>query len=161
MNIGAIRSGLGVRPSQTPGICSIYVDVRLTPSAEVEKVKSELASVVAACNVDYSIETYLYRRGYVAKNAEPLISSIKGAHKKVLKEDPDVVKKKVPIPFASMWRDLNVFNEVGIPSVTYGPPSYSYNAMSGDTIPSLSVTDLANASRIYALTAINLCNMPS
>ncbi|HEX9660677.1 MAG TPA: hypothetical protein VGB27_00200 [Candidatus Binatia bacterium] len=27
-----------------------------------------------------------------------------------------------PSAETSMWRDLNVFNEVGIPSICYGPP---------------------------------------
>ncbi|MHB8565850.1 MAG: M20 family metallopeptidase [Nitrososphaerales archaeon] len=157
VNIGAIRGGLGVRPSQTPGVCSLYVDVRLTPSADVQKVREELSQIVAACNVEFDIEPYLYRRGYVAKNADALVDSIKKAHKNVLKEDPDVVKKKVPVPFASMWRDLNIFNEVGIPSVTYGPPSYSFDSMSGEGVPSLTKKDLENASKIYALTALNLC----
>lgn len=161
VNIGAIRGGLGVRPSQTPGVCSLYVDVRLTPSSNVEDVREELSRVIAACNVEFDIEPYLYRRGHVAKNAGALVDSIKDAHKYVLKEDPDVSKKKVPVPFASMWRDLNIFNEVGIPSVTYGPPSYTFKSMSGEGVPSLTRGDLENASKIYALTALNLCGATS
>ncbi|MDG6922999.1 MAG: M20/M25/M40 family metallo-hydrolase, partial [Nitrososphaerota archaeon] len=101
VNIGSIRSGLGVRPSQTPGICSLYVDVRLTPDADVGEVKEELSKVIASCNVEFSIEAYLYRRGHVGKHVEPLVDSIKKAHKSVLNEDPDLTKKKVPVPFTS------------------------------------------------------------
>lgn len=159
VNIGAIRSGLGVRPSQTPGICSLYVDVRLVPNAEVDKVKEELSNVVSSCNVEFTIEPYLYRRGHVGKNVDLLVDSIKKAHKRVLDVNPDNEKKKVPSPFASMWRDLNVFNEAGIPSVTYGPPSWTYKSLSGESNPSLAKSDLEKTSKIYALTALSICGI--
>src|SRR5487761_227661 len=158
VNIGAIRGGLPVRPSQTPGICSLYVDVRLPPYAELSRVKRELSEVIRKCNVEFALDTYLYRAGHVGKKVEPLVDSIKTAHKRVLNEDLDSVKKKVPVPFTSMWRDVNIFNEVGIPSVTYGPRSYTYGSLSGDSVPMLTKSDLENAAKIYALTALNLCN---
>jgi acetylornithine deacetylase/succinyl-diaminopimelate desuccinylase-like protein len=157
VNIGAIRSGLGIRPSQTPGVCSLYVDVRLVPYANIADITQEISRLIRACGVEYSISPYLYRQGHIAKNAEPLIDCVRLAHKTVLKEDPDATKKKVSAPFCSMWRDLNVFNEVGIPAITYGPTSYTHKSMSGDSIPSLTETDLLRASKIYALSAMNLC----
>ena len=158
VNIGAIRSGLPSRPSQTPGVCSLYVDVRLAPYAQLSRVRDDLSAIVAKCNVDFLIETFLYRAGHVGKNVEPLVESIKSAHKHVLNEDLNEVGKKVPVPFTSMWRDVNIFNEVGIPSVTYGPRSYTHDSMSGESVPMLTKSDLENAAKIYALTALNLCN---
>jgi acetylornithine deacetylase/succinyl-diaminopimelate desuccinylase-like protein len=158
VNIGAIRSGLGVRPSQTPGVCNLYVDVRLVPSANVEEVKDEISKVISSCNVEFEIFPYLYRRGHVGQNVEPLIDSISKAQSTVLGEDQNL-SKKVPVPFCSMWRDVNIFNEVGIPAVTYGPPSYTHKTMSGDSIPSLTKADLLKASKIYAISAMNLCGI--
>jgi acetylornithine deacetylase/succinyl-diaminopimelate desuccinylase-like protein len=158
VNIGAIRGGLGVRPSQTPGICRLYMDVRLTPSADVSKIKSELGSVVGKCNVNYSIESYLYRRGYVGTRVEPLIESIYKAHRLVLNEDPLSKREKIASPLTSMWRDLNVFNESGIPAVTYGPNSYTYKSLTGEELPFLTGEDLEKISKIYLFTALDLCN---
>ena len=55
-----------------------------------------------------------------------------------------------------MWRDLNVFNEVGIPSVCYGPPRQR-EAMSGAQNRAMKISDLVAATKVYALTALFLC----
>ncbi len=50
-----------------------------------------------------------------------------------------------------MWRDVLVFNEMGIPAITYGPPrSFRKQAMSID--------DLATAAEVYARVAIEVCS---
>ena len=50
-----------------------------------------------------------------------------------------------------MWRDVSVFNEMGIPSITYGPPrSFRKQAMT--------VADLVRAAQVYARVAINVCS---
>jgi len=154
VNIGAVRAGLGVRPTQTPGICNLYIDVRLVPEANVNSVREELAEVVRKCDVDFKIETYLYRAGHVGKNVGPLVDSVSKAHRQILGGEP----KSVAAPYASMWRDLNVFNELGIPSVTYGPQSFSYQTLAGERVPALKKQDLENAAKIYALTALELCD---
>ena len=55
-----------------------------------------------------------------------------------------------------MWRDLNVFNEVGIPSVCYGPPRQR-EAMSGGQNRAMKTADLLAATKVYALTILALC----
>lgn len=152
INIGAIRGGLPYRVSQSPGICSIYVDVRLNPNQDPNNVRKELEEVIKKVGVDFSIEIYLYRRGYIAKNVEKLVDSIRFSHNRILGNLPG----KVASPYCSMWRDVNVFNEYGIPAITYGPPRYKY----GTDIKranALKKGDLLNASRIYALTALDVC----
>jgi hypothetical protein len=52
-----------------------------------------------------------------------------------------------------MWRDISLYNEVGIPAVTYGP---ALGAGGGNA--AMRVDDLLSASRIYALTAMELCS---
>ena len=51
-----------------------------------------------------------------------------------------------------MWRDHNVFNEVGIPSLTYGPPG-----VAGAGTFAVRKEDLLRTSRVYALTALAMC----
>jgi hypothetical protein len=55
-----------------------------------------------------------------------------------------------------MWRDLNVFNEVGVPSVTVGPPR-TEEEHSGTKHRCLHVDDLVDAAKLYAETALELC----
>jgi acetylornithine deacetylase/succinyl-diaminopimelate desuccinylase-like protein len=54
---------------------------------------------------------------------------------------------------SSMWRDLNVFNELGIPALTYGPRSTSHSFKRALTIDSL-----YQAACLYARIAVDLCN---
>ncbi|MEA2269643.1 MAG: hypothetical protein QOC64_2253, partial [Solirubrobacteraceae bacterium] len=55
-------------------------------------------------------------------------------------------------PECSMWRDHLLFNEVGIPALTYGPA-----AVVGGGIFSVTKQDLMRSARVYALTALTLC----
>ena len=51
-----------------------------------------------------------------------------------------------------MWRDINVWNEVGVPAAMYGP-----GAGSGGGGVSVRVEDLHRAALVYAGTALELC----
>ena len=67
----------------------------------------------------------------------------------------------VAFPVCSMWRDNNFYNEVGIPSLTYGPTAgFSRAGVGAAGTGHFFITkqDLATAARIYALTAFDLCN---
>ena len=55
-----------------------------------------------------------------------------------------------------MWRDHNVYNEMGIPALTYGPPGAA-----GTGAYAVRREDLVRAARIYALTALALCAAPA
>jgi hypothetical protein len=57
-----------------------------------------------------------------------------------------------------MWRDLNVFNEVRIPSVCYGPPRQR-EALSGAGNRAMKIDDLLQATKVYALSALILCGV--
>jgi hypothetical protein len=51
-----------------------------------------------------------------------------------------------------MWRDHNIFNEMGIPALTYGPAGIVGGGKFGMAIP-----DMMRAARVYALTALAIC----
>ena len=52
---------------------------------------------------------------------------------------------------SSMWRDVSIFNEMGIPSITYGPPR-NINGQS------MTVDDMAQAAEMYARIAVEVCS---
>jgi hypothetical protein len=52
-----------------------------------------------------------------------------------------------------MWRDTNPYNELGIPSLTYGCGA---GAGGGNTF--FLVDEMLQAAKIYALTAMDICN---
>lgn len=156
--VGAIRSAHPFSVGHAPGKAAIYVNVFLPPGKRPEFVSDEIREVVSTVSEDARIETYNAARGYIAdrKAVEPLVSSIENAHTSVRAETPPRPDPAV----TSMWRDINIFNEVGIPAVTYGP-SRSVESYSGTKHRCIHVDDLVSAAKIYARTALNLCSARS
>jgi hypothetical protein len=53
-----------------------------------------------------------------------------------------------------MWRDINIFNEVGIPAATFGMPRKS----SPDAVERfVEIKDIVDAAKMYALVAMEIC----
>jgi acetylornithine deacetylase/succinyl-diaminopimelate desuccinylase-like protein len=124
----------------------IYFDVRLVPERKPEAIQKELETCLSALDLDFDIVPFQYSRGHIAKNADPLIEAIQSAHRYVLGTEPP----QPPSAEVSMWRDLNVFNETGIPSVCYGAPRQR-ETMSGGQNRVMRITDLVTATKVYAV----------
>jgi acetylornithine deacetylase/succinyl-diaminopimelate desuccinylase-like protein len=148
-SIGAVRAGRPYKIYRQPELCSLYVDIRLNPDTDPLGVEAELRQLVEDCGVQAEIKPFLYRRGYEAQGIEPLVSAVEAAHKQVLPEPPG----RPGSPEVSMWRDTNPFNELGIPSLTYGP-----GAGAGGGNQFFTIDELVAGTKIYALTALDICN---
>ena len=149
-----VRGGRGVgRPNP---FCDIFIDARIVPGKNPNSVKQEITAAVAPVNLPCEVSLFQYSRGHIAKGAEPLIAAITAAHQYIFGAAP-------PAPLSaetSMWRDLNVFNEVGIPSVCYGPPRQR-EPLSGAQNRAMRIADLVQATKVYALTALMVCGYES
>lgn len=152
MSVGAIRAGHPCNPGSVPKLCSIYVDARLTPVCNPSTVQRELEGLISKLGLPAKVEMYLYRKGFVGQGVEPLKEAITRAHRHVFGGEPG----QVTSPVTSMWRDINVFNAVGIPAITYGPGTAGWGASAEP--PFLAVDDLIKAGRVYALTALYICD---
>ena len=140
--------------SQASATCDIYLDIRLVPGKKPEAVKKDVERVVRGLGIDCEVSAFQYSRGHIAENAEPLISAIEEAHRYVFGTEPPLP----PSAEVSMWRDLNVFNEVGIPSVCYGPPRQR-EPLSGAGNRAMKISDLVAATKVYALAALSVCGV--
>lgn len=140
--------------SQASPYCDIYMDIRLVPERKPEAVKKDVERAVRALKFDCEISAFQYSRGHIAQNAEPLIAAIEEAHRYVFGSAPPLP----PSAEVSMWRDLNVFNETGIPAVCYGPPRQR-DPYSGAGNRAMKIGDLVTATKVYALTALLVCGM--
>ncbi len=138
--------------SQASPFCDIYMDIRLVPGKKPEAVKKDVERAVRALGIEYEVSAFQYSRGHIAENAEALISALTDAHRYVFGTEPPLP----PSAEVSMWRDLNVFNEVGIPSVCYGPPRQR-DPFSGAGNRAMKISDLVAATKVYALTALLVC----
>lgn len=139
------------RPNAT---CDIFLDVRIAPDRKPAAVQRELAAVIRKLDLACEISLFQYSRGHIAKDAGPLIGAVSAAHRYVFGSEPP----QPPSAETSMWRDLNVFNEVGIPSVCYGPPRQR-DRLSGAQNRAMKIDDLVQATKVYALSAMMLCGL--
>ena len=148
--VGAIHGGDSNRLTTTCQVCNVYVGVFTPPGLDPLVLKEEVAEALRSDGVPASeIDLYLFRPGYEAKNADVIIDALREAHRDTLGGEP-------PPPFTptlSMWRDINVWNEVGIPAVTYGPrhENFAYRR-------ALSIESLYQAACVYARTVVKICN---
>lgn len=151
VNIGAIRGGVPYKITKTVQQCAIYVDVRTTPVQNPLDIREELRRLVAGAGLEGEVELYTYRPSFEAdpQKVEPLKGAITRAHQAML----GVAPKAAASPFSSMWRDINCFNEMRIPAMTYGP-----GVSVGAGTFGMKISDLVMGSRLYALTALDLCD---
>jgi acetylornithine deacetylase/succinyl-diaminopimelate desuccinylase-like protein len=163
VTVAAVRGSVPYRPNRTSGICSIYMDVRIPPHREILDVKRELEGVLNRLDLDLDLEMFMSRKGLVGKNSEPLVEAITKCFKEITGQGLGTI----PTEEMSMWRDINVFNAVGIPSVTFGPPRWilenpGEEERRGSTDPGgkakyFDREDLVNAAKVYARLALDMC----
>jgi acetylornithine deacetylase/succinyl-diaminopimelate desuccinylase-like protein len=151
VNIGAIRGGVPYKITKTVQQCAIYLDVRTTPVQNPLDIREDLRRLIAALGLAGEVELYTYRPAFEAdeQKVAPLRGAITRAHRAMLGTDP----KPATPPFSSMWRDINPFNEMRIPAMTYGP-----GVSVGAGTFGMKISDLVMGSQLYALTALDLCD---
>lgn len=148
VNIGAIRAGNPSLILQSPEVCFIYLDVRTVPGQQSELISLELEEILKAEGVEGSVEQFVNRPGYEAQGIQPLADALDRAHEFEFGTPCEIADP----PVCSMWRDHNIFNEMGIPALTYGP-----SGIVGGGKFAMAIPDLVRAARVYALTALALC----
>jgi len=150
VNIGAIEGGAPYRPNYFPGVCSIYVDIRMPPQVRPVAIKHEMEQALNALGVDYELEFYKSLLGYEGKNVEPLVKSAEEVYQhlfgtKIKVESPDR---------ASIWTDTNLYNELGIPAIKIGPRGKRISARNEE----IDIDVMVKAAQLYALMALDLCS---
>ena len=149
VQIGGIRAGDAHRPVHSAQLCHLYLDVRSVPGQDPLRTKAEISRAVGEAGLENTVDLYHFRPGYEAKNVEPFAAAVRRAHRATFGDDP----KPAFVETSSMWRDVNAFNEVGIPAITYGPRSATHSYKRALTIDSL-----YQAACVYARIAVEVCN---
>ncbi len=150
VNVGGIEGGAPYRPNYFPGVCSVYVDVRIPPQLRPVAVQAELDRVLAATGLDYELEAYKSLLGHVGRGVEPLVGAVEEAYQYLFHEPV----KPEPPERASIWTDTNVYNEMGIPAVKIGPRGKRI----GPRAEELSIDQMVRAAQLYALVALDVCS---
>ncbi len=150
VNIGAIEGGAPYRPNYFPGVCSIYVDIRMPPQVRPVTIQHEVERTLASLGVEYELDVYKSLLGHEGKGVEPVVQSLEEIHQhlfgsKLRFEAPDR---------ASIWTDTNVYNELGIPAVKIGPRGRRI----GPRAEEIDIDEMVKAAQIYALVALDICS---
>ena len=148
--VGAVRGGIPYRPNRSSPLCNLYLDVRTVPGADQTAVVDEVRSVAQKVDPAVEVECYLAKAGYEGVGIEPLAEAVTTAFESVIGAMPPPPE----VPVTSMWRDTNVFNSMGIPSLTFGPGRGTADVQGTG---SYELDDLVACAKIYALTALDLC----
>ena len=152
VNIGGIEGGAPYRPNYFPGVCAIYVDIRMPPQVRPVQIQHELEKTLNATGLDYQMDIYKSLLGHEGKNVEPLVQSAEEAYQhlfgaKIKHEAPDR---------ASIWTDTNVYNELGIPAIKIGPRGRRI----GPRNEEIEIDTMVDAAKLYALMALDICTRP-
>lgn len=164
VGISAIQGGFPYKPSLCPApFCYLYIHVTMVPKTNINSVKQEIQDILddlAKGDPDFKsdIEIYLARNGYELSLDHPLVKTMERAHRTALGR-----AAVYPEPYRySVSSDGSTLDEYGIPAITYGPGGinrerqYSmYDRRLGEI---LSITNLADCTKAYALAAVDLCS---
>ena len=163
--IGAIRAGVPAWPIFSPELCSIYCHFTVAPGKNPLEIQRGLEGILADMGTEGKVEMFKHLPGYEGWNNQgfdTLIGSVVGAHSRMFSEAP----KPVASQFVSMWRDVNPYNELGVPAISYGfPTGYTHEgsggAMNSASSASVKIADMVNAAKVYASVALDLCSRPA
>ncbi|MBI4284983.1 MAG: M20/M25/M40 family metallo-hydrolase [Chloroflexi bacterium] len=159
ISINSMRSGQPFCPITSPELCIAYIDARIPPGISALDIKRQLESLLKELDMEGDVEIYKYLSGYEAwkvKGYDEFRAVLLDSHTKVFGTPP-----KKPVTYmTSMWRDINTYNEIGIPAITYGfPTGYSAEGQLYDyDLFRVEVSDMVQATKVYALLALDVCS---
>jgi len=152
VNIGGIEGGAPYRPNYFPGVCAIYVDIRMPPQVRPITIKQELQQTLDGLGLDYELDIYKSLLGHEGRNVEPLVQSAEAAYRQLFGEK----LKPEPPDRASIWTDTNIYNELGIPCIKIGPRGRRISTRNEE----IEIAAMVKAAQLYALIALDICSRP-
>ncbi len=150
VNIGGIEGGAPYRPNYFPGVCTIYVDIRMPPQVRPVTIKHEIETALNQLGVEFDLELYKSLLGHEGQNVEPLVASAEEVHQHLFGEK---IKPETP-ERASIWTDTNIYNEMGIPAIKIGPRGRRI----GPRNEEIEIDVMVKAAQIYSLMALDICS---
>lgn len=138
-------------PSQTPARCDLYLDIRFPPGVSPTKLRRELEEFLLTLPFELEIEMFRSQKGYEGKGPEVdyLGSVIEKSYEYVFQSK----SPPAPVGVSSMWTDTNLYWEIGIPAVKWGPS----DILKYPDRRTAEIEGLVRASRVYSLVALEIC----
>jgi acetylornithine deacetylase/succinyl-diaminopimelate desuccinylase-like protein len=155
VNLGGIRGGHAWRASRTPEKTDLFLDVRVPPSIPMSAARHDIQQVFLDLEKQHpdwglEFETYVSVPGARIPEDHEMIKAIDANHERIMGKPPE----REVVAWCS---DASVLSRYGIETVNYGPSSGPRDA-EGERVK---IKTLVDITKIYALTAAELCGVQS
>jgi len=155
VNLGGIRGGHAWRASRTPEKTDLFLDVRVPPTIPMTDARRNIQQVffeLEKKHPDWGLEfeTYVSVPGARISEEHEMIKAIDANHELVMGNRPE----REVVTWCS---DASVLSRYGVETVNYGPSSGPRDA-DGEKV---AIKTLVDVTKIYALTAAELCGVQS
>ncbi len=151
VNVGIVSAG--DYPNRLPVRIEVTGTRRWMPGRTIEDVRAELEAlaerVAHAHGLQSRVELEGWREPFETPPVHPLVQALRRAGEQLTGRAPDVIGM-------ALVGDANLYvNEIGIPTVYYGP---AYETAHSDE-ERVSVEQLTHIAQVYALTAMEYCGV--
>jgi len=155
VNLGGIRGGHAWRASRTPEKTDLFLDVRVPPTISMNDARREVQSLFLKLEKQHpdwglKFETYVSVPGARIDERHEMIRAIEANHERIMGKPPE----REVVTWCS---DASVLSRYGVETVNYGPSSGPRDE-EGEKVK---IQTLVDITRIYALTAAELCVVDS
>jgi len=153
VNLGGIRGGHAWRASRTPEKTELFLDVRVPPTIPMSDARRDIQTLFLELEKQYpdfglEFETYVSVPGACIDENHEMIRAIDANHERIMGAPP----QRECVTWCS---DASVLTRYGVETVNYGPSSGPRDK-EGEKVK---VKTLVDITRIYALTAADLCGI--
>jgi acetylornithine deacetylase len=155
VNLGGIRGGHAWRASRAPEKTDLFLDIRVPPSIPMSNARRDIQQVffdLEKRHPDWGLEfeTYVSVPGARIREDHEMIKAIDANHERIMGKPPE----REVVAWCS---DASVLSRYGIETVNYGPSSGPRD-IEGEKVK---IRTLVDITKIYALTAAELCGVQS
>jgi acetylornithine deacetylase len=155
VNLGGIRGGHAWRASRTPEKTDLFLDVRVPPTISMTEARRDVQSLFLEMEKQHpdwglEFETYVSVPGARIDERHEMIRAIDANHERIMGKPPE----REVVTWCS---DASVLSRYGVETVNYGPSSGPRDK-EGEKVR---IQTLVDITRIYALTAAELCGIDS
>ncbi len=153
VNLGGIRGGHAWRASRTPEKTDLFLDVRVPPTIPMSEARRNIQQMffeLEKKHPDWGLEfeTYVSVPGARISEEHEMIRAIDANHERITGATP----QREVVTWCS---DASVLSRYGVETVNYGPSSGPRDK-EGEKVQ---IKTLVDVTRIYALTAAELCGV--
>jgi len=155
VNLGGIRGGHAWRASRTPEKTDLFLDVRVPPTVPMSEARRDIQQLFFGLEKQHpdwglEFETYVSVPGAQINGEHEMIQAIDRNHQRITGRRPE----REVVTWCS---DASVLSRYGVETVNYGPSSGPRD-QEGEKVK---IQTLVDITKIYALTAAELCGVNS